>query len=90
MPENLHNLLKIRIFDTLKAFSVQRSAFSVQRSAFSVQRSAQIKYLVLTYHQNSTGGALWRFLWRFFMPIFTAFWQYKTSKKLLRYEPNKI
>ena len=29
MPENLHNLLKIRIFDTLKAFSVQRSAFSV-------------------------------------------------------------
>ena len=36
MPENLHNLLKIRIFDTLKAFSVQRSAFSVQRSAFSV------------------------------------------------------
>ena len=30
MPENLHNLLKIRIFDTLKAFSVQRSAFSVQ------------------------------------------------------------
>ena len=37
MPENLHNLLKIRIFDTLKAFSVQRSAFSVQRSAFSVQ-----------------------------------------------------
>ena len=34
MPENLHNLLKIRIFDTLKAFSVQRSAFSVQRSAF--------------------------------------------------------
>ena len=40
MPENLHNLLKIRIFDTLKAFSVQRSAFSVQRSAFSVQRSA--------------------------------------------------
>ena len=83
MPENLHNLLKIRIFDTLKAFSVQRSAFSVQRSA-------QIKYLVLTYHQNSAGGALWRFLWRFFMPISTAFWQYKTSKKLLRYEPNKI
>ena len=36
MPKNLHNLLKIRIFDTLKAFSVQRSAFSVQRSAFSV------------------------------------------------------
>ena len=36
MPENLRNLLKIRIFDTLKAFSVQRSAFSVQRSAFSV------------------------------------------------------
>ena len=85
MPENLHNLLKIRIFDTLKAFSVQRSAFSVQRSAFT-----QIRDLVLTYHQNSTGGALWRFLWRFFMPISTAFWQYKTSKKLLRYEPNKI
>ena len=78
MPENLHNLLKIRIFDTLKAFSVQRSAFK------------QIRDLVLTYHQNSTGGALWRFLWRFFMPISTAFWQYKTSKKLLRYEPNKI
>ena len=36
MPENLRNLLKIRIFDILKAFSVQRSAFSVQRSAFSV------------------------------------------------------
>ena len=78
MPENLHNLLKIRIFDTLKAFSVQRSAFK------------HIRDLVLTYHQNSTGGALWRFLWRFFMPISTAFWQYKTSKKLLRYEPNKI
>ena len=31
MPENLHNLLKIRIFDTLKAFSVQRSAFSTDK-----------------------------------------------------------